>query len=89
MNKNEIQKRINGLNNYMLADSNKELILLKKSNDYTYNKGVALINKNYKDKTWYGISDKNCFKTWAEVEAFIDGICKGKNTNFYENTEER
>ena len=84
MNRSEIQKRINGLNNYMLSDSDKELLLLKISSDYTYNKAIALINKNCKDRNWYSIDDKNCFKTWAEIDAFIDGICKGKNTNFYE-----
>lgn len=89
MNRSEIQKRINGLNNYMLSDSDKELLLLKISSDYTYNKAIALINKNCKDRNWYSIDDKNCFKTWAEINAFIDGICKGKNTNFYENTQER
>lgn len=73
----------------MLSDSNKELLLLKISSDYIYNKAIALINKNCKDRNWYSIDDKNCFKTWAEIDAFIDGICKGKNTNFYENTQER
>ena len=82
MSKSDIIKRINGLNEYMLGDSEKELLLLKISNDYTYNKAVAIINKNAKCKDWYSIDDKNCFKTWDEVEAFIDGICKGKNTNF-------
>ena len=89
MNRSEIKKRINGLNNYMLSDCDKELLLLKISSDYTYNKAIALINKNCKDRNWYSIDDKNCFKTWAEIDAFIDGICKGKNTNFYENTQER
>lgn len=89
MSKSDIIKRINGLNEYMLGDSEKELLLLKTSNDYTYNKAVAIINKNAKHKDWYSIDDKNCFKTWDEVEAFIDGICKGKNTNFGNDHEER
>lgn len=88
MNKNDIQKRINGLNKYMLSDSTKELLLLKISSVYTYNKAIAIINKGTKDKDWYSVNDKNCFKTWNEVDAFIDGICKGKNTNFC-NEEER
>ena len=50
MNKTDIQKRINGLNEFMLSNSTKELLLLKISNDYTYNKAVALINKNTKNK---------------------------------------
>lgn len=89
MSKSDIIKRINGLNEYMLGDSEKELLLLKTSNDYTYNKAVAIINKNAKRKDWYSIDDKNCFKTWDEVEAFIDGICKGKNTNLGNDHEGR
>ena len=89
MNKSDVQKRINGLNEFMLSDSNKELLLLKISSDYTYNKAIALINKNCKNKDWYSVDDKNCFKTWSEIDAFIDGICKAKNTNFYENEPER
>ena len=82
MNKTDIQKRINGLNEFMLSNSRKELLLLKISNDYTYNKAVALINKNTKNKDWYSIDNKTCFKTWNEVDAFIDGICLAKNTDF-------
>lgn len=82
MNKTEIQKRINGLNEFMLSNSTKKLLLLKISNDYTYNKAVALINKNTKNKDWYSIDNKTCFKTWNEVDAFIDGICLAKNTDF-------
>ena len=82
MKKTEIMNRIEGLNKYMLSDSNLQLLLLKISNDYTYNKAIALIDKNCKNKDWYSIDDKNCFKTWNEVDSFIDGICKGKNTNF-------
>ena len=82
LSKTDVINRINGLNKYMLENSDKELLLLKISNDYTYNKTVALIDKNTKRKDWYSVDDKNCFKTWSEVDAFIDGICKGKNTNF-------
>jgi len=82
LNKTDIQKRINGLNEFMLSNSTKELLLLKISNDYTYNKAVALINKNTKNKDWYSIDNKTCFKTWNEVDAFIDGICLAKNTDF-------
>lgn len=82
MNKTDIQKRINGLNEFMLSNSTKELLLLKISNDYTYNKAVALINKNTPNKDWYSIDNKTCFKTWNEVDAFIDGICLAKNTDF-------
>ena len=84
MKKDNIKKRIKGLNKYMLSDSSLQLLLLKISNDYTYNKAIALVDKNCKNKDWYSIDDKNCFKTWDEIDAFIDGICKGKNTNFEE-----
>lgn len=82
MNKLDIQRRINGLNEYMLADSTKQLLLLKNSSIYTYNKAIAIVDKNTKDKSWYSVDNKNCFKTWNEVEAFIDGLCTGKNTDF-------
>ncbi|MFR5684497.1 MAG: hypothetical protein ACLUD1_10725 [Clostridia bacterium] len=68
----------------MLSDSDLKLLLLKISNDYTYNKAIALVNKNCKNNDWYSVDDKNCFKTWEEVDAFIDGLCKGKNTKFAE-----
>lgn len=87
MNKSDIQKRIDGLNEYMLSDSDKQLSLLKISSDYTYNKAIALIEKSSKRNDWYSIDDKRCFKTWNEIDAYIDGICKGKNTNFYEEHE--
>lgn len=82
MNKTDIQKRINGLNEYMLANRTKEFLLLKTSNIYTYNKAIALIDKNTKNKDWYSVDNKNCFKSWDEIEAFIDGLCLGKNTDF-------
>lgn len=82
MTKSDIKQRINGLNEYMLSDSDKQLLLLTISSDYTYNKAIAIIDKNTERKDWYSVDDKNCFKTWAEIDAFIDGICKGKNTNF-------
>lgn len=89
MNKKELEQRINGLNHYMLSDSDKKLILLNISSVYTYNKAIALINKDSKDNDWYSVDNKNCFKTWNEAEAFIDGICLAKNTNFHEEKEER
>lgn len=89
MNRSEIEQKIKGLNEYMLSDSDKELILLKISNDYTYNKAIAIIDKNMKNKDWYSIGDKNCYKTWNEIEAFIEGLCRGKNTNFYKKEKEK
>ena len=89
MNKNDIVKRIKGLNEYMLDNSDKELLLLQISSDYTYNKAIAIVNKNFKSKDWYAVDDKNCFKTWSEVYAFIDGICRGKNTRFNITEQER
>lgn len=87
MNKSEIKQRINGLNECMLSNSDKKLLLLTISSDYTYNKAVAIVGKENNSSDWYSIDDKHCFKTWNEIEAFIDGICKGKNTNFYEEHE--
>lgn len=89
MSRSDIKEKIKGLNKYMLLNSDKELLLLRNSTVYTYNKAVAIVDKDCKDKNWYAIGNKNCFKTWTEVEAFIDGICKGKNTNFYDRAEER
>lgn len=89
MTKKELQKRIQGLNKYMLSDTDKQLILLNISNVYTYNKAIALIDKDIKDKDWYSIDSKNCFKTWNEAEIFLDGLCLGKNTKFTRNDYER
>lgn len=89
MNKKEIEKRIAGLNEYMLSDSDKKLLMLSISSDYTYNKAIALVNKEHTNKNWYSVDTKNCFKTWNEADAFIDGLCLGKNTNFNDNDYER
>lgn len=82
MNKKELEKRIQGLNEYMLSDTNKKLLMLSISSDYTYNKAIALIDMDCQDKSWYAIDKKNCFKTWNEAEAFLDGLCLAKNTKF-------
>lgn len=66
-NKSDLRERIKGLNEYMLSDTDKKLILLSISSDYTYNKAIALINKNNKAKDWYAVDYKNCFKTWNEA----------------------
>lgn len=83
MNKTEIQKRINGLNEYMLSNSDKKILLLTTSSIYTYNKAIAIVDKNDLGRNdWYSIDNKSCFKSWNEVEAFIEGLCLAKNTNF-------
>lgn len=89
MNKSDIKTRVNGLNEYMLSNTDKELLILNTSSIYTYNKAIALIDKNNKEKNWYALDNKNCYKTWAEIEAFIDGLCLAKNTNFNTVREER
>lgn len=61
MNKTDIKQRINGLNEYMLSDSDKKLLLLTISSDYTYNKAIAIVNKENNNKDWYSVDDKNCF----------------------------
>lgn len=90
MTKNEIKQRIKGLNEYMLSDSSKQLLLLNISSDYTYNKGIAIIDKNKskEQKDWYSVDKKNCFKTWNEAEAFLDGLCLAKNINFNDKNEQ-
>lgn len=89
MTKKELEKRIQGLNEYMLSDTDKKLLMLSISSDYTYNKAIALINKNSQAKDWYSVDSKSCFKTWNEAEAFLDGLCLAKNTNFNDNEYER
>ena len=89
MTKKELEKRIQGLNEYMLSDTDKKLLILSISSDYTYNKAIALINKNSQGNDWYSVDSKNCFKTWNEAEAFLDGLCLAKNTNFNDNEYER
>ena len=49
MSKNDILKRINGLNEFMLSNSNKQILLLKIPNIYTYNKAIAIIDRNTKE----------------------------------------
>ena len=87
MTKKEIENRINGLNEYMLSESDKKLLILSTSNAYTYNKAVALVDKDCNNKNWYEIDYKNCFKTWNEAEIFLDGLCLGKNIKDYEEKE--
>lgn len=87
--KQELQKRIQGLNEYMLSDTDKKLLMLNISSDYTYNKAIALINRNNTETNWYGIDNENCFKTWDEAEAFLDVICLARNTNFNDKNYER
>lgn len=82
-------KRIQGLNEYMLSDTDKKLLMLNISSDYTYNKAIALINRNNTETNWYGIDNENCFKTWDEAEAFLDVICLARNTNFNDKNYER
>lgn len=48
-----------------------------------------MINKDSEDKDWYSVNHKNCFKTWDEAEAFLDGLCLAKNTKFNDKTYER
>ena len=52
-------------------------------------KRIQGLNKDIKDKDWYSIDSKNCFKTWNEAEIFLAGLCLGKNTKFNNNEYER
>ena len=61
MTKKELEKRIQGLNEYMLSDTDKKLLMLSISSDYTYNKAIALINKNSQANDWYTVDSKKLF----------------------------
>lgn len=89
MNKSNIKQRINGLNEYMLSNSDKKLLLLTISSDYTYNKAIAIVPKNFNNKDWYSVDYKNCFKSWNEADSFLDGFCLAKNTDFRDIDNER
>lgn len=80
MNRSEIENRVKCLNVELLDDSSLELLVLKTSSDYTYNKALAVVEKNALRKDWYSVSYKNCFKTWNDADIFLDGFCLGKNS---------
>lgn len=82
MTRTEIEQRIKCLNEGIFLESPLELIILKISRDYTYNKAIALVEKQSNRKDWYSISHKNCFKSWNDADIFLDGFCLAKNTNF-------
>ena len=84
VNKSNIERRIKVLNESFLDNTTKKLIILKISSDYTYNKAVAIVNKNSNNHNLYATDDKACFKTWSEIDAFIDRVCKARHTDFYE-----
>lgn len=84
MTRAEIEQRIKCLNESAFLESPLELISLKTSSDYTYNKAITLVEKQSPKKDWYSISYKNCFKTWNDADIFLDGFCLAKNTNFNE-----
>lgn len=87
MNKSEIQNRIDCLNEYVLSDMDKKLLLLKLSNDYTYNKAITLVDKSNINTDWYCLNYKACYKSWNEIETYLDGLCKWKNTIFTRDIE--
>lgn len=82
MTRTEIEQRIKSLNEGIFLESPLELIILKTSRDYTYNKAIALVEKQSIRKDWYSISHKNCFKSWNDADIFLDGFFLAKNTNF-------
>ena len=85
MTKQEIKEWVDCINKELLGECSQKLEILRTSGDYTYNKAVVLTNKDNLNKGWYGTSYKNCYKTWAEIEAFIDGFCKCQNANLNES----
>ena len=70
MKKQELQKRIQGLNEYMLSDTDKKLLMLNISSDYTYNKAIALINRNNTETNWYGIEMRIVLKLGTKQKLF-------------------
>ena len=82
VNRSEIEERVKFLNEGLLQNTSLEIVTLKISSDYTYNKAIAIVEKENKRKDWYSISYKNCFKTWNEADIFLDGFCLASNTNF-------
>lgn len=80
MNRSEIENRVKCLNLELFDDTSLELLVLKTSSDYTYNKALAVVEKNSLRKDWYSVSYKNCFKTWNDADIFLDGFCLGKNS---------
>ncbi len=89
VNQEDLEKKINWLNQFILADSNKQLLLPNLIEDETQEKSIALVNKEQMNKDWNSIDSKNYFKTWNEVNSFIDGLCLGKNTRFNDKDIER
>lgn len=82
MNKSEIIERVNALNKGLFNGTNKHLLVLNIAGCYTYNKAIALVDNEITSTNWYEVDYKNCFKTWSEADAFIDGICLARNTEF-------
>ena len=70
MTKKELEKRIQGLNEYMLSDTDKKLLMLSISSDYTYNKAIALINKNSQANDWYSVDSKTVLKHRTRLRLF-------------------
>ncbi len=89
MNKLDIKQRINGLNDYMLSNTDKKLLLLTISSDYTYNKAIAIVDKEDNSNDWYSVDDKNCFKTWNEVELLLTEYVKVKILTFIKNMKDK
>ena len=56
MTRAEIEYRIKCLNDEMFLDSPLELITLRTSTDYTYNKAIALVDKNSNKQCWYSVN---------------------------------
>lgn len=89
MTRTEIEQRIKCLNECTFLESPLELISLKTSSDYTYNKAIALVEKQSPQKDWYSVNYKNCFKTWNDADIFLDGFFLAKNTDFRYRDNER
>lgn len=81
---NKIKENADIINEIYLRNTDKEIAVLRNANIYECNKAVALICKDSKYKDWYGVTNKSCYKSWNEVQAFLDGLCVGKYAEFNE-----
>ena len=82
MNKVAILKRINGLNEFMLSNSNKQILLLKIPNIYTCNKAIAIVDRDTKERDWFSEANQNCTRNGDVIEETIEEHSVSKNTEY-------
>ena len=62
---------------------------MKIANEHILNKAITLLDKSIDKVEWHEITNKNCYKTWGEINAFLDGLCIGKSCSENESVRER